>query len=270
MGSFSVVTNIGSLNAQRHLESSNIGLQKALERLSSGLRINRSGDDAAGLAVANKFRSEVTILRVGVRNASDALSHLQTSDGALNNIALLTDRAAALSAQSASGHFEGDRSTLQAEFAQVLVEIDREAAVAGVGPGNAFSVFIGGGTSNITANFTQDVDQTGLGLTGLNISTAASAATVVAAVTTAVANIGIAQGQVGIAQNRLAYAISLAQTQIVDISAQESRLRDANMAEESSRLTRYNILSQSGLATLANANSASSSMSSRMRIFKST
>jgi len=260
MASFSVVTNTSSVNAQKELELSNLGLRKALERLSSGLRINRSGDDAAGLAVANSFRSDIAVLRVGVRNANDALSRLQTSDASLNNIGLLVDRAAALAAQSASGGFEGDRATLQAEFTEVLSEIDREAAVARVGSGNAFSVFIGGGATNITASFSQEVTTTGLGLNGLSISAAANAATVVAAVSTAVSNLGTAQGQVGAAQNRLQFAINLAQSQIVNISASESRIRDANIAAETANLTKFQILTQSGIASLANANQSAGSV----------
>ena len=260
MASFSVVTNVSSVNAQKQLEVSNLGLRKALERLSSGLRINRSGDDAAGLAVANKFRSDVAILTVGVRNANDGLSRLQTSDAALNNIALLVDRAASLAAQSASGGFEGNRATLQAEFAQVLSEIDRESAVAKVSVADSFSVFVGGGATNITAAFSQAVDTAGLGLGSLDISTAAGAATAVAAASTAISNLGVAQGEVGIAQNRLQFAINLAQSQIVNITASESRIRDANIAQETANLTRFNILTQSGLASLANANQSSASV----------
>jgi flagellin len=262
MASFSVVTNIASVNAQKELEVSNLGLQRALERLSSGLRINRSGDDAAGLAVANDFRSRVSVLTVGVRNANDALSRLQTSDSALNNIAHLLDRAASLAAQSASGGFEGSRTTLDAEFQQVMAEINREASVARVGASNSFSVFIGGGTSNIVASFTQDVTTTALGLTAAigQVDTAAEAATAVAAVSTAIANLGVAQGQVGQAQNRLQFAIALAQSQIVNIAASESRIRDANIAQETANLTRYNILTQSGLAALANANTTNAAV----------
>src|SRR4249920_1615464 len=120
MANFSVVNNLGSINAQAHLAQTNLGLQKTLTRLSSGLRINSSGDDAAGLAVANKFRSDVAILSVGVRNANDGLSKLQIADGALNNISNLLDRAAVLATQSASGSFTGDRSVLDGEFQNVL------------------------------------------------------------------------------------------------------------------------------------------------------
>ena len=103
MASFSVVTNIASVNAQANLEATSFGLRKALTRVSSGLRINTSGDDAAGLAIANSFRSEVAILNRGLRNANDGLSTLQIKDGALSNISQLIDRLGTLATQAASG-----------------------------------------------------------------------------------------------------------------------------------------------------------------------
>src|SRR5437764_9216195 len=103
MASFSVVNNIAAANAQANLSSTSIGLQKALTRLSSGLRINASGDDAAGLAVANGFRSDLATLNQGVLNANDGLSSLQIKDSALNNISNLLDRLSTLASQSASG-----------------------------------------------------------------------------------------------------------------------------------------------------------------------
>ncbi len=103
MASFSVVTNLASVNAQSNLYQTNIGLKTALTRVSSGFRINYSGDDAAGLAVANKFRSEVTVLTQGVRNANDGLSDLQIKDSALDNISKLLDRLSTLATQAASG-----------------------------------------------------------------------------------------------------------------------------------------------------------------------
>ena len=109
MASFSVVSNISAVNAQANLTTTNIGLQKALERLSSGFRINKSGDDAAGLAVANSYRSEQAVLTQGIRNASDGLSTLQIKDGALNNISTLLDRLATLATQSASASSTVDR-----------------------------------------------------------------------------------------------------------------------------------------------------------------
>ena len=126
MASFSVVSNIASANAQANLQASNLGLNKALTRLSSGLRINSSGDDAAGLAVANAHRSQQAILTQGIRNANDGLSNLQIKDGALNNISTLLDRLSTLAAQSASGNTTNtSRATLQSEVNAVVSEIDR-------------------------------------------------------------------------------------------------------------------------------------------------
>ena len=102
MASFSVVSNISSVNAQANLEATSVGMQRALNRLSSGFRINYSGDDAAGLAVANGYRTEVAVLNQGIRNANDGLSTLQIKDGALNNISTLLDRLSTLASQSAS------------------------------------------------------------------------------------------------------------------------------------------------------------------------
>src|SRR3954469_398024 len=128
MANFSVVNNLGSVNAQAHLAATNLGLNKALTRLSSGLRINSSGDDAAGLAVANGYRSNVAVLHQGMRNANDGLSVLQIQDGALNNISNLLDRLSTLATQSASSSSSVDRTTLDAEFQDVLAEIDRESS----------------------------------------------------------------------------------------------------------------------------------------------
>src|SRR5580765_2797281 len=143
MASFSVVNNVAAANAQANLVATNNGLRTALTRLSSGLRINNSGDDAAGLAVANTYRSKVQVLNQGIRNANDGLSDLQIKDGALNNISNLLDRLATLATQSASAASTAKRPTLNAEFASVLSEIDREAKVAGLSVTDVgFSVFV--------------------------------------------------------------------------------------------------------------------------------
>ena len=132
MASFSVVSNIASVNAQANLTQTNLGLNKALTRLSSGFRINSSGDDAAGLAVANQYRSELAILNQGIRNANDGLSTLQIKDGALNNISTLLDRLATLATQASSTSNGVDIGKLSDEYDEILAEIDREAAVAGL------------------------------------------------------------------------------------------------------------------------------------------
>jgi flagellin len=258
MASFSVVSNISSINAQANLATTNIGLQKALERLSSGLRINRSGDDAAGLVVANSYRSQQAILTQGIRNAGDGLSVLQIKDGALNNISTLLDRLATLATQSASSSSTVDRNILDSEFQDVLTEIDREASVAGLSSSQGFSVFVSNDGSNGTVGGTiAAADTTTLGVAGLSVDTDTNAATAVAALNTAISNLGSSQSTVGTLENRLQFAITLAQAQIVNTKAAESRIRDANVAEESANLTRYSILTQSGIASLAQANAQS-------------
>lgn len=192
--SISLVNNLTSLSSQASLNSTSLSLNKTVERLSSGLRINHAGDDAAGLAIANGYRSNVNILNQGVRNANDGLSTLQIIDGGLNTISSLLDRAATLAAQSASDTFSGDRNTLQGEFSKVLGEITRQAQNIGLVQGGAnnksLTTIIGGGSDAFSAANTNNgvqidlsgtanqVDATSLGLGNLNIG--ASSGTVAA------------------------------------------------------------------------------------------
>jgi flagellin len=267
MASFSVITNLASVNAQSNLYSTNIGLRTALNRVSSGFRINYSGDDAAGLAVANSYRSDLAVLNQGVRNANDGLSNLQIKDGALDNVSKLLDRLSTLATQSASGQTSSaSRVTLNQEFADVLSEITRESNVAGLATAQGFSVFVSNNGSNgVVAGNIGAVTLTSLTLNASSINTQGTASTAVATISTAISNLGSVQGQVGQLENRLSYAISLAQSQIVNTKAAESRIRDANIAEESANLTRYNILNQSGIAALAQANQSTQAVLSLLR-----
>jgi flagellin len=265
MAAFSVVNNIASANAQANLLTTSVGLQRTLNRLSSGLRINYSGDDAAGLAVANGYRSDVAILTQGVRNANDGLSTLQIKDGALNNISNLLDRMATLATQSASDGFQGDRTVLNAEFTAVIAEITREATVAGLQTGGttAFSVFLSAG-STVTGTIAA-ADAAGLAVGTAAVDTSANAATAVATIKTAIGTLGTVQGAVGTLENQLQFAITLAQSQIANTKAAESRIRDANVAEESTNMTRFSILNQAGIAALAQANSSNSQVLALLR-----
>lgn len=261
MASFSVVSNLSASNAQVHLGLTSIGLQKAITRLSSGYRINQSGDDAAGLAVANAYRSQQAVLAQGIRNANDGLSSLQIQDGALANVATLLDRLATLATQSASASATVDRNPLNDEYLDVLSEIDREVTVAGLDADVNFSVFVSNdGADGLVGGTIPEVSTTALGLAGTEIWNAADAQTAVAAIASAVTTLGASQGVIGTLQNRLQFAVSLAQSQHVNAKAAESRIRDANIAEESAHMTRFNILQQSGLAALAQANQQGSSV----------
>jgi flagellin len=266
MASFSVVSNVSAINAQANLTVTNLGLQRALERLSSGFRINRSGDDAAGLVVANAYRSETAVLTQGIRNAGDGLSTLQIQDGALNNIATLLDRLSTLATQSASASSSVNRTVLDAEFQDVLAEIDREASVAGLTTAQGFSVFVSDdGANGVIGGTIAAVSTTALGVGSLDVTSATNAATAVTTIATAVGTLGSAQATVGTIQNRLQFAINLAQTQVVNVRAAESRIRDANIAEESANLARYSILTQSGIAALAQANAQTGAVLALLR-----
>ncbi len=179
--SFRINTNVPSLQAQDYLRVSAEFQQRTINRVTSGLRIVSSGDDAAGLAIANGFRSDQAVLTQGVRNANDGLSTLQIIDGGINNISKLLDRARTLATQSASGTFAGSRTVLNNEFQSLVAEIDRQAQAIGLNRGGQFakalSVFIGGGKTSAGISETKNgsvgidlsnstVDSRSLGLTG--------------------------------------------------------------------------------------------------------
>src|ERR1700716_2010026 len=179
---FTINTNIASLQAQNYLRVSSDFQSKTINRVTSGLRIVSSGDDAAGLAIANGYRSDESVLTQGVQNANNGLSQLQIMDGGISNISQLLDRARTLATQSASGTFTGDRTVLNSEFQSVLGEIDRQAQSIGLNQGGTFaknlSGFIGGGKGSTDSSFinngsvpgnlaTSTVDTKSLGLAGV-------------------------------------------------------------------------------------------------------
>ena len=269
--SFSVVTNLASLNSQTSLTRTNEGLHKTLARLSSGLRINSSSDDAAGLAIANRDMLDNTDLTVGIQASNDAISALQIKDGAANNVADLLNRAMSLATQAASATFTGNRTTLDNEFQSILSEITRNAKAAGLQTGssdlNTRSVFVGNTQTNTSASvsyvsytLTTAVDSQGLGISTQNITSQANAATAIAAIQTAIGTLGTVQGAVGAAMNRLQFAINEAQTMSTSVQAARSRIMDADVAQEATNLTKFNILTQSGMAALAQANQSSAAV----------
>jgi flagellin len=181
----SIQTNVNSMNAQENLRMTTDFQARTISRLTSGYRINQSGDDAAGLAIANKFRSDVAELTQGVRNANDGLSTLQIIDGGLSNVSKMLDRLKTLATQSASSTFTGNRATLNSEYQSLLGEIDRQASNIGLGSGDSsasrnnanIAVYLGGGSSTgnsqVSVNLAGSsnlVNSTGLGLTGSQIS----------------------------------------------------------------------------------------------------
>ncbi|MBC8165932.1 MAG: hypothetical protein H7Y20_08675 [Bryobacteraceae bacterium] len=196
----SIQTNVSALNAQENLRTTNDFQARTISRLTSGYRINQSGDDAAGLAVANKFRSDVAELTQGVRNANDGLSTLQIVDGGLSNVSKILDRLKTLATQSASTTFEGSRTTLNSEYQDLLTEVNRQAGLVGLGNGSvggryntSIQVYTGGaqqGTPKVTVDLSgaaNRVDASGLKLTATSIDNGA-----VSTITSNVRNIATA------------------------------------------------------------------------------
>ena len=245
----SVQTNYASLVAQQNFNANADFQTKTITAITSGLRINQSGDDAAGLVQANQYRSQVAELSQGVLNANSALSTLQISDGAMNNISHMLDRLKTLATQGASGGGN------DAEFQKVLGEITREAS--SVTKAN-MSVYVGGSiTPTVAIDMSSSpVDATGLGLASAKIGNSTDASAAILLITAAVGTLGAAQGVIGAGENALQYATSLANSQIANTSAAEGRIRDADMAAEAANLTKAQVLSQASLAAMAQANAA--------------
>jgi flagellin len=264
--SLSLQTNVTSLVAQQNLQTNTTSLDNAITQLTSGYRINKSGDDAAGLAVANGFRSNIAELQQGVSNANDGTAILQTIDGGLNNISNILNQLQSLATQGATGTFSGSYTTLNNEFQTLVGEITRQASNVGLASGGSYnvslSVYIGGGNtvsnSEVTINLSgsaNTVDAAGLGLGSAKVDNASDAQSAISSITAAVAQLGVVQGVVGDGENDLTYAIGLANSQITNESAAESNIRDANIAQEASALTQQQVLQQSSVAALAQANS---------------
>jgi flagellin len=265
----SIQTNVAALYGQQNLSVNSAFQQTTISRLTSGYRINSSADDAAGLAVANALRGQRNELTQGVRNANDGVSQLQIIDGGLNNVSQILDRLRTLATQSASGTFTGDRSVLNQEFTKDLTELDRQAGNIGLKTGGNYvqslSVYIGGGigtnNGNIIGSTSEAIDlsastadSTGLSINGSTVDTVTNAQSALSSVESAVVTLGKIQGAVGAGINQLNFAISLGQSQITNYAADESRIRDADVASEAANLSKSQVLMQSSMAALAQAN----------------
>jgi flagellin len=255
-------TNVPALNTSRILRRSTLDLNKSLERLSSGLRINRAADDAAGLAIAEGFRSRVLGLNVAQRNAQDGISLVQTAEGALSEVVNILQRIRELAVQSANGtNSTTNRTDLNLEVLQLKSQIDSIAANTefnGVNPLNAATTItlqVGAeANQNITIAFTAAATQTGLVINAVDISTQANANTAIGLLDTALSNVNTRRATLGALQNRLEFTINTLAIEEENSAASESAIRDANIATETIRFTRNQILVSAGTSVLAQAN----------------
>lgn len=256
--------NISSLSAQRNLENTTNKLSSSFERLSSGLRITRASDDPAGLAISEAFRADIASFEQAKRNASDGISLLQIAEGALNESSSTLIRLKQLSIQSANGTLgTAERTSLNNEFQLLTAELSRVANVTEFNGSNilnnsALQVTFQVGINN-TANDRITVSganatATGLAVVGLSIGTSAGASAAISALNTAIGTLASVRGKLGTAQNRLESTIRSLAVSVENSSAAESRIRDVDVADESARLTRFQVLQQAGVSVLSQAN----------------
>ena len=270
-------TNLASLNTQRNLSSSQSELHKAVQRLSSGLRVNSAKDDAAGLAIAERMNAQVRGMNVAIRNANDAVSLSQTAEGALGKVSDMLQRMRELAVQAANAtNGVSDRANLNAEYAQLGAEITRTLAgttfnginILGTGAGT-LTFQVGAGT---TANDSIAVTTTRLdnaasitAVTGGSITSASTANTAMTNIDTAIDAVTSERANSGAAQNRFESAITVLQVSSENNAAARSRIVDADYAAETASLARAQILQQAGTAMLAQANQLPNSVLSLLR-----
>jgi flagellin len=253
--------NIAALNTYNKLNSASNAQSKSMEKLSSGLRINRAGDDAAGLAISEKMRGQVRGLDQASRNAQDGISLIQTAEGALNETHDILQRMRELSVQGANDtNTSADRSEIQKEITQLTEEIDRIANTTEFNTqnlvGGAFS-----GRFQIGANASQTITLTiasmgsaGLGVSAVGVTNNAAANTSITKIDAAISRVSSERSKLGAMQNRLEHTINNLSASSENLTAAESRIRDVDMAKEMMNQTKNSILGQAAQAMLAQAN----------------
>ena len=270
-----IFNNIASLNAQRILGINNDRLALSVERISSGIRINRAADDAAGLGISEALRSDIRALRQAVRNSNDGIALINVAEGALNEQSSILIRLRELASQAATGTVGStERATIQLEFSALRNEIDRIAATtqfngqglvdgslaSTVSSANQVLIQVGidsGANSRINLNEQINltaVTSSSLGIDSLSVTAAAQALTTLDTINTAISKVTQARGQVGAVQNRLTRSVGNLSVSIENLQAAESSIRDADIAKEIADLTRNQILVQSATAMVGQAN----------------
>lgn len=264
---FSIRTNVGSINAQRNLFNSTSMLEGSFSKLSSGFRITQAGDDAAGLGISVNLMAQIRSFNQANRNALDAQSLIQTAEGSLNQTTELLTRMRELAMQSASsGVGNIERGYIQTENAALITEIDRIANAAeynGQSLINSTAVVMTFqvGIRNVALNdqisvTTVDATATTLGVNGLDLSTQAGSQAALATIDAGISAVSLARATFGAAGNRLNSVIQAIQTSAESLSAANSRIRDVDVAEETSKMARTQVMMQAGISVLAQANQA--------------
>ncbi len=258
-------TNVASLNAQRNLNKSQLGLNRSMQRLSSGLRINSAKDDAAGLAISDRMTSQIRGLNQASRNAQDGISLAQTAEGALVETTNLLQRMREISVQSANDtNSSEDRTSLQAEFKQLQQEIQRISdntefngrtlLNGSAASGLTFHVGANAGETITVSVANMGVASLGVTSTDASIGTQSDANAAITTIDTAIGSVDSERGNLGAKMNRLESTIANLSNVSENLSASRSRIMDADIAQETSAMTKNNILQQAGISVLSQAN----------------
>lgn len=265
--SLRINSNVEAFNAHRNLVGSSSKLAKSMERLSSGSRINRAADDAAGLAISERLRGQVKGLAQAQRNAQDAVSMVQTAEGSLTEVHSMLQRVRELAVQYKNGSLsDNDKTSIQSEVNQLQSEVERIGTSAKF---NGISLLSSAATLTfqVGANDAETISVATLSL-GSSVGTAAftlSGATALEAIDTAIGNVSAARATFGAVQNRLEYTLNNLGSYQENLMASESRIRDVDMAAEMVDFTKLQILQQAGTAMLAQANQAPQGVLSLLR-----
>jgi flagellin len=255
--------NIAALNTHRQLAFNNTNTQKSLEKLSSGLRINRAGDDAAGLAISEKMRGQIRGLEQASRNAQDGISLIQTAEGALNETHSILQRMRELAVQSSNDTNDDtiDRAAIQAEVDSLIAEVDRIAGDTEFngkkllnGSIASFEFHVGANAGQAITLTVGTMDAATLGLTALDVNDQVAADAAITTIQDAIDDVSTERSNYGAVQNRLEHTINNLNTASENLTASESRIRDVDMAKEMMQFTKNNILSQAAQSMLAQAN----------------
>ncbi len=257
--------NISALNTYSRLTAANVAKSKSLEKLSSGLRINRAGDDAAGLAISEKMRGQIGGLNQAMRNSQDGISLIQTAEGALTETHAMLNRMRDLTIQAANDtNSDEDRAKLQSEVTQLINEItgiSERTQFNGMnlldessGEGGKFTFQIGANAGQTLTIEISKMDAAELGVDGVQLKGAEEAKDALEAIDKAVEAVSVLRSSLGANQNRLEHTINNLGATSENLSAAESRIRHVDMAEEMMEFTKNNILSQASTAMLAQAN----------------
>ncbi len=264
-----IATNVSSLTAQRHLRDTRRLLDQSLERLSSGYRINKAGDDAAGLAISEKLRAKVQGMIQAQRNANDGVSLIQVAEGGLNEVQTILVRLRELGVQAASDTIgPQERRYLDEEYQTLKEELDRIAnstefngtnLLDGTGGSLDFQVNTSGlnllGVDRISFDaFKLDVNADKLGLEELGVATKFDAQRSLSKLDAAIEEVSSVRGELGALENRLVSTVKNISVSVENLSAARSRIKDVDIADETAEMTKHNILMQAGVSVLTQAN----------------